>query len=144
MQTQSSGQTGSVTGGSGTIIAAAVTNVALDCEDLVSVSTLAGTGEAGHLDGLGTLARCSEPSALVVDRDRAVYAGDAGKHRISGSPADGMVGSLAPNGTSAHADGRGDAARFDGASGLDVEPDGSRLHMADMANNRLRSIGNTP
>jgi len=46
------------------------------------VTTLAGTGEAGYREGLGSEAQFDHPSGLSVDADGNVYVADTGNHRI--------------------------------------------------------------
>ena len=46
------------------------------------VTTLAGSGAAGWLDGIGTVARFSSPYLLVLDSAGTIYVADHGSHRI--------------------------------------------------------------
>ena len=46
------------------------------------VSTLAGSGTATSVDGVGAAARFNYPSGVSVDSNGAVYVGDASNNRI--------------------------------------------------------------
>lgn len=93
------------------------------------VTTIAGTGSAGHVDGAAADASFSSPQALAVDGD-TLYVTDIDNfliRRISG----GQVDTVAGNGSadSVDADDPRAAAIF-GLEGLDIGADGA-LYVAD-------------
>ena len=47
-----------------------------------TVSTIAGTGIAGHRDGLGTAATFDLPTGVAVDSSGNLYVADLGNNRI--------------------------------------------------------------
>jgi sugar lactone lactonase YvrE len=102
-----------------------------------TVSTLAGTGASGHLDGPAAQATLSQPSALAVDAASNVYMiqgnGIAGVVRVL--TVGGQVMTLAGSPTEAgNVDGQGSAARFSSyVRGMTLGPDGN-LYVADNAN----------
>jgi sugar lactone lactonase YvrE len=104
------------------------------------VSTLAGGGEEGFADGRGTGARFSTPSAVVVAPDGTLYVADTGNHVIRRVSPDGLVTTVAGDGTAGWRDGNGVEARFDGPMGLALDRQG-RLLVADSYNDRIRSVG---
>eukprot|EP00242_Pyramimonas_sp_CCMP2087_P004962 CAMPEP_0198220164 /NCGR_PEP_ID=MMETSP1445-20131203/77877_1 /TAXON_ID=36898 /ORGANISM="Pyramimonas sp., Strain CCMP2087" /LENGTH=120 /DNA_ID=CAMNT_0043897841 /DNA_START=253 /DNA_END=611 /DNA_ORIENTATION=- len=59
------------------------------------VSTLAGTGEAGYLDGEGTVAQFNGPAGVAVDGGGNVIVADAVNHRIRQITPEGQVSTLA-------------------------------------------------
>lgn len=109
-----------------------------------TVRTLAGTGVAGHRDGPAAQARFAAPSALAPADDGTLYlaegsAAGASGHRIRAITPDGLVRTVAGDGTPGYADGPGASARFNTPADLLVDTDGS-LIVADSRNHRLRRI----
>jgi sugar lactone lactonase YvrE len=105
--------------------------------------------DAGHADAIrrisadgrvSTVARgFSTPSALALAGDGTLYVADTGHHTIRRVTGDGVVSTLAGDGTPGYADGPAAAARFDGPIGIAVAPDG-RVVVADSYNDRIRVI----
>lgn len=95
------------------------------------VSTFAGKGQPGMVDGSLDEAYFNFPQDLAVDENGMVYVSDTGNHRIRRISPDGKVETLAGDGTAGYKDGEGGKARFFGQEGIDVEPDGSFLYVAD-------------
>ena len=60
-----------------------------------TVSTLAGTGNVGAINGLGKLASFNKPSGLAVDGAGNVFVADAGNNLIRKITPDGTVSTLA-------------------------------------------------
>ena len=56
------------------------------------VSTLAGSGMAGYVEGLGTSASFSEPRGVSVDSNGAIYVADNTNHRIRKVLSSGVYG----------------------------------------------------
>ncbi|HEY9284496.1 MAG TPA: IPT/TIG domain-containing protein, partial [Pyrinomonadaceae bacterium] len=112
------------------------------------VSTIAGqAGSADFADGAGAAARFRNLTAIAVGPDDAVYAADAGNHRIrvvreqpnQHGAMEMMVSTLAGDGTAGFADGVGAAARFNNPQGVAVDGGGAVV-VADTDNNRVRRI----
>jgi sugar lactone lactonase YvrE len=107
------------------------------------VSVLAGSlAEKGHRDGQGTEALFTAPVALAVRAD-TLYVADWNHtvRRITGaSSGTPSVSTLAGQpGSPGAEDGIGDAARFNGPSGLALDPEGG-LYVADEASHTIRRI----
>ena len=101
------------------------------------VSTLAGSGTRGSVDGPGAAAQFNNVAGLAVDASgRTTCAGDDVKLRVVS--ASGVVTTLA-GGTSGHADGTGTAARFTYLYGLAFDTSGN-LWATDRDNRTLRRI----
>jgi sugar lactone lactonase YvrE len=81
----------------------------------------------------------STPSGLAIASDGTLYVADTGKHVIRRLTRDGVMSTLAGDGTPGYADGPGPQARFNGPIGVAVAPDG-RVVVADTYNDRLRLI----
>jgi sugar lactone lactonase YvrE len=103
------------------------------------VTTLAGSSE-GHADGLASVARFSEPTAIAVDSAGNVYVADFANHRIRKIDPQGNVSTLAGSGVAGYADGPGDKAQFNGPAGVAVDRSGN-VYVSDALNYRIRRIG---
>lgn len=102
------------------------------------VSTVAG-GARGFADGAGARAAFSTPSGLALARDGSLYVADTGNHAIRRITPDGVVSTLAGDGTPGYADGPPPDARFNGPIGIAAAPDG-RVIVTDTYNDRIRVI----
>jgi hypothetical protein len=103
------------------------------------VSTLAGTGERGHLDEEGTVAQFAYPGGVAVDGDGNVIVADQDNHRIRKITPQGHVSTLAGTGVRGHRDGKGTAAQFYQPNGVAVDGDGNVI-VADTSNYLIRKI----
>jgi sugar lactone lactonase YvrE len=95
------------------------------------VTTYAGDGAAGTVDGPRAQSRFSGPKGLAIDKAGNVYVSDADAHRIRRVGADGNVTTIAGDGTIGFADGPGPSAEFDGQEGIALSADGRTLYVAD-------------
>ena len=104
------------------------------------VSTLAGSGTAGHIDGAGTAARFNRPRDLALS-GTTLYVSDQNNHRIRAidlASANKTVSTLAGSGTAGDTDGAGTAAQFNDPRGLALS--GTTLYVADYSNHLIRAI----
>jgi DNA-binding beta-propeller fold protein YncE len=96
-----------------------------------TVTTLAGDGNRGVIDGPRTQARFVRPIAVAADASGVIYVSDQGDaHRIRRVIL-GQVETIAGDGNAGFADGAGDQARFYGQEGIAVTPDGHTVYVAD-------------
>lgn len=102
------------------------------------VATVAGSKE-GFVDGSGLSAAFDTPSGLALDGDGNLYVADTGNHAIRKISRQGVVSTLAGDGTPGYRDGPGAQARFDGPMGVAVSRRG-RVFVADTYNDRIRVI----
>jgi hypothetical protein len=98
----------------GTIAAASApveTEGGLARERTASITTFAGTGEAGYAGdgGLATAARLDQPFGVVRGLDRALYMCDTGNHAIRRVARDGTISTVAGTGKAGYS-GDGGAA----------------------------------
>jgi len=105
-----------------------------------AVTTLAGGGEPGYLDGVGRAARFNGPVGIAVDDAGIVYVADTYNDRIRRIAPDGTVTTLAGNGKPGLLDGAALTAGFDTPSALAAGRDGV-LYVADTGNHAVRRIG---
>ena len=104
-----------------------------------TVTTLAGNGTPGDLDGIGRAARFNGPVGLAVDDAGIVYVADTYNDRIRRIGHDGKVTTVAGSGKPGYADGIAAAAGFDTPSAIAVTTNGT-LYVADTGNNAIRRI----
>ena len=95
------------------------------------VTTFAGDGAAGTIDGPRATARFMGPRAVTSDGTGAVYVSDDVAHRIRRIAADGTVTTVAGTGAEGFADGTGDMAVFFGQEGIAATADGQTLYLTD-------------
>ena len=100
------------------------------------VETLAG-GIRGFRDGPGTSARFDTPSGIALDAGGVLYVADTGNHAVRRITRDGVVETLAGDGSPGNDD--GSPARFNGPVGVAVDASG-RVIVADTYNDRIRAI----
>lgn len=100
------------------------------------VSTFAGTGVAGFLDGPVTIAQFDRPLAVAAGPGGTLYVADNHRVRVITG---GVVMTLAGTGEASFTDGLGSAARFHTPSGLAVAGNGD-LYVADKTNRRIRRV----
>ncbi len=114
-----------------------------------NVSTLAGNGTAGHIDGHVSMAQFSAPTGIVRDRFGNFYVADTWSHRIRKITPNGIVTTLAGGGDGAYApgvyppgayrDGIGAEARFNGPAALALDSL-DNLYVSDAGNHCIRKI----
>jgi serine/threonine-protein kinase len=103
------------------------------------VTTLAGSGTSGSVNGVDTAAAFNEPTGVAVDVAGNVYVADYGNNLIRKISPAGMVTTLAGSGNTGAANGTGTAASFNGPTGLAVDASGN-VYVADYGNNLVREI----
>ena len=103
------------------------------------VSTVAGDGTAGYVDGPAHQARFNGPIGIAVAPDGRVFVADTYNDRIRVIDPSGTVSTLAGSGRPGADDGLADRASFDTPTGIAVDARGV-LFVADTANSIVRTI----
>jgi gliding motility-associated-like protein len=103
-----------------------------------NVTTFAGSGKVGSVDGTGTAASFNNPIGVAIDASNNLFISDAGNHKIRKITPEGYVSTFAGNGKKDFADGISTVASFNIPSGLAF--DGSILYVVDSYNNKIRKI----
>lgn len=103
-----------------------------------TVTTIAGTGEAGYADGPALHAKFDSPEGLAVGRDGSVYVLDSQNHRLR-RIFGGMVTTVAGDGPKGFNDGPALKANISGAIGL-VSTRGGDLIFFDGQYNCIRRV----
>jgi sugar lactone lactonase YvrE/Leucine-rich repeat (LRR) protein len=104
-----------------------------------AVTTFAGTGAAGFVNGAAASAQFNSPQYITGDGAGNLYVSEWGNHAIRKIViATGAVSTLAGTGASGFADGAGATAQF--AAPCGVASDGVNVYVADDVNHRIRKI----
>jgi hypothetical protein len=110
------------------------------------VTTIAGTGQAGLLDGPALEAKFNYPRGICLDDTDNIYIGDSWNHRIRKISTDGFVSTWAGGGTSIgvqsvgdYLDGSDTSARFYTPCELSIDNE-NNIYVADAYNHRIRMI----
>ncbi|WP_309612666.1 hypothetical protein, partial [Flavobacterium sp.] len=104
------------------------------------VTTIAGDGTAGYLDGQGTSAKFNNPYSLTIDNSGNIYVADTKNNRIRKISSTGLVTTVAGYILSGYADGASTVARFKNPQGIVIDNATGILYVADTTNNRIRKI----
>ncbi|MDQ3280699.1 MAG: Ig-like domain-containing protein, partial [Acidobacteriota bacterium] len=115
----------------------AIRRVALDG----TVTTIAGDGKQGAVNGTGATARFDTPHALTVGFDGAIYVADTKNSRIRKVTVEGVVTTFAGSGDRGDkiVDGASLTASFNEPRGI-VAAGPDRFYVADTKNNAIRRI----
>lgn len=110
------------------------------------VTTIAGTGDTGYVDGPGLQSKFNYPRGITIDHKGNLYVGDSWNHRIRKIAPDGTVSTFAGGGTArgvqvagALVDGPDSTARFYTPCGVAADASGN-IFVADAYNHRIRKI----
>jgi len=108
---------------------------------IVRVTTVAGSGEPGSVDGVGTAAQFQAPNGVFVGPDGSIYIADGQGHRIRRIlMPQARVLTYAGNGIPGCLDGCATNAQFNLPLGVFVGP-ANDLFVADSLNHVVRKIG---
>ncbi|GAB5525325.1 MAG: hypothetical protein Roseis2KO_31970 [Roseivirga sp.] len=104
------------------------------------VTTVAGSGNAGFFDGVGTAAEFDNPIGLALDAAGYIYVVDAGNHTVRKIAPNGTVTTLAGDARRpGFNNGIGTNAQFDNPRGITIDAVGN-LYVVDQFNNLIRKI----
>jgi hypothetical protein len=110
------------------------------------VSTVAGSGTAGYLDGNHSTARFNYPRGICIDPSGNIFVSDSWNHRIRKIDPSGMVTTYAGGGIAigvssigALTDGADTSARFYTPAGMSIDQY-RNIYVADAYNHRIRKI----
>ncbi len=105
------------------------------------VTTFVGSGQNAVEDGTGLNASFGGVNGLTVDNEGNLFVASAGSHTIRKVTSDGVVTTVAGNGTPGFADGQGTEATFHYPDGIHVSSNGD-LFVADSENHLIRKVDN--
>lgn len=104
------------------------------------VTTVAGTGSIGSLDGQGKAASFNQVFDVAVDAAGNLYVADGGSCKIRKITPGGLVSTFAGKGTPGFADGVGKAAIFEFPTGIVIDKVGNLYVVDGYINERIRKI----
>ena len=104
-----------------------------------TVTTFAGNGTAGYLDGSGTGAQFNNPQGVSVDSKGNIYVSDTYNNIIRAITPAGVVSTIAGIPTLGYLDGPAASAQFYAPGGSAFDSQGN-LYVADFGNNMIRKI----
>lgn len=103
-----------------------------------TVSTFAGSGTAGFLNGTGTQAQFNNPRGIAIDNGGNIYIADTGNSAVRKIDTNGSVTTMAGDGTVGSTDSPN--ARFNGLAGVTVDGNNVYIYIADGTNHRIRRL----
>lgn len=103
------------------------------------VTTVAGSGVSGNLDGKGTAAQFNQPFDVSIDANQSLYISTRSGNMIRRITPDGEVKTLAGTGVAGSVNGDGASATFNAPRGIAVGPDGL-VYVADYGSRRIRLV----
>lgn len=105
----------------------------------VTVSTVAGNGTAGYVDGPASSAQLDRPMGIELGPAGDIYFTEAGNHTVRRISAGGQVSTVAGTGTAGFKNGSVDSAQFNSPQDITFDADGN-IYIADNLNHRIRKI----
>jgi sugar lactone lactonase YvrE len=137
---QFSGPRGLTVDNTGNIFVADLNNNMIRKVDVQNkVTTFAGTGSIGQVDGTGNLAYFGYGSSVALDGAGNIYVADQGDNLIRKITSTGVVTTVAGSGMPGNTNGTGTAASFNSPVGVVVDAAGN-LYVADRNNFLIRKI----
>ena len=103
------------------------------------VSTYAGSGMQGSLNGSATIASFNQPAGIALDVSGNLYVADAGNNAIRKITPAGVVSQFAGTDSTGMADGPAATATFFGPAGVAVDAT-NNVYVADAGNNLIRMV----
>lgn len=103
------------------------------------VTTIAGSGIKGFLDGSNEKAQFNWPTGVAMDGKGNIYVADFSNNLIRKISGAGDVITFAGSGHGAFADGKGKDTHFKGPDNIAIDKDGN-IYVADADNFRIRKI----
>ncbi len=104
-----------------------------------NVSTVAGNGDSGDVDEIGTAARFDSPRGITIDQFNNLYVADMNNNKIKKITPDGNVISFIGNGIIGDTDGNVNEAQLNAPRGVAIDNDGNLL-IADQTNHKIRKV----
>jgi sugar lactone lactonase YvrE len=104
-----------------------------------AVTTFAGNGTGGFVNGTGTAAQLWNPQAVAADAQGNLYVADQFNHVIRKITSTGVVSTFCGNGTIGHVDGPAATAEFYSPAAIAVDTQGN-VYVADQGSNDIIKI----
>jgi RHS repeat-associated protein len=104
-----------------------------------TVTTFAGSGSQGSVDGTGTAASFYYPCGVAIDASGTLYVADTYNNKIRKITPAGVVTTLAGSGVAGSANATGTAATFNQPFSVAVDASGN-VYVTDRSNHKIRKI----
>ena len=104
-----------------------------------AVTTVAGSGNAGYIDGNGSSAAFNHPSYLVVDSNGNIFVTDTGNHRIRKISPSGSVTTVAGNGSANSTDGPALTSGVNTPLGI-AKDNNDNIYFVDYDDHKIRKL----
>jgi sugar lactone lactonase YvrE len=104
-----------------------------------SVTTVAGSGTFGSLNGVGSAVQFKAPSGITIDNNDNVYVAEPPANFIRKISPVGVVTNITHNGISGSLDGIDTVARFSNPTDVSVDASGT-IYVVDNNNHRIRKL----
>jgi sugar lactone lactonase YvrE len=111
----------------------------IDTVAIYTVTTLAGNGNEGLVNGPADSASFDLASDVAVDKNGNVYVADGGNFVVRKISTNGTVSTFAGSGKTGYGDGQGVSANFDDPAGLTIDNNGN-IYIADPVGGVIRMI----
>jgi sugar lactone lactonase YvrE len=112
----------------------------IDCNfSQTLVSTYAGNGTQGFVNGDTITARFRFPFGICLDKNGNLYIADGSNHSIRKITSAGIVSTLAGTGVAGYTDGAAASAQFNSPTGVCADDSGN-VYVSDFQNHRIRKI----
>jgi uncharacterized protein YjiK len=118
------------------------TTSASTADTTVNVTTLAGNGTAGLVNGTGSAASFNNPQGVAVDAAGNIYIADSFNHLVRKTTPAGVTTTFAGAGTLGFSGGTLTTAQFYSPQGLAFDGSGN-LYVADQGNNAIYKVTTT-
>jgi len=102
------------------------------------VTTIAGTGSAGNVNGNALESKFNQPYGIALTKEGELIIADLVNNSIRKIDSDGQVSTIAGT-VSGYADGAGRTAKFNQPTDVAVSSDGT-IYVSDLGNRRIRKI----
>lgn len=103
------------------------------------VTTIAGNGSAGLVDGTGITAQIDIPGGMTIDAQGNIYFTQKDFHGIRKVSPTGVVSTFAGSATKGFSDATGSAAKFNEPYSLTIDAQGN-IYVSDFKNARIRKV----
>jgi sugar lactone lactonase YvrE len=103
-----------------------------------NVTTIAGDGTSGFVNGTGANARFNSPRGVALDNLGRIFVADTGNHAVRRIDTNGAVTTVAGDGTIGSTDSPN--ARFNGLAGIAIDGAQIYVYLADTGNHRIRRL----
>lgn len=108
-----------------------------------TVSTIAGDGQSGDTDGVGTLAKFNSPNGITIDAADNLYIADSYNNKIRKITTSGAVSTIVGKNTAGSIDGSAQQATLSSPKGITFNSSGNII-FTDQRSQKVRKVMITP